>query len=220
MGFTFHICCFIPHWSNLFTNLFQFLWLLLHFFKQQICKCSCDPQKKKWVQRLAFLSVQVSFDLFSSVSSKLMFSLSIFFGVFENFYCLSFSSVIAKVKRSKSFSSSKSLSFKNGRSSLRVFSFLKPVKTECHNCPYKNSLGNVCELSCFETNEIFCLSEVILITNSLANSDKVFVAQLNLVNNINELDFLRCARWIYCSMTLNSNQVLILDMLSVVVLEK
>ena len=83
---------------------------------------------------------------------------------------------LAKVKRSKSFSSSESLSFKNGRKLLRVFSFLKPVKTECHNCPYKNSLGNVCELSCFETNEIFCLSDVILITNLLANSNKVFVA--------------------------------------------
>ena len=90
--------------------------------------------------------------------------------------------------------SSKTLSFKNGLSPLRVFSFFKPVKTKCTNCLCEDSLENECESSCFETNEIFCLNNKRLITNSCADSDKISFALLNSLNNLNELDSLKSAR--------------------------
>ena len=75
-----------------------------------------------------------------------------------------------------------------------MFSFFNPVRTECKNCSCKNSLENEREFSCFETNGIFCLNGISLITNSYADYDKVCFASLNSVNNLNESDSLKCSR--------------------------
>ena len=75
-----------------------------------------------------------------------------------------------------------------------MFSFLKAVKSECKNFSSKNSLENECESLCSETNEMFCLDDINLMINSYANSDKICLALINSVNNLNELDSLKCAR--------------------------
>lgn len=75
-----------------------------------------------------------------------------------------------------------------------MFSFLKAVKSECKNFSWKNSLENECESPCSETNEMFCLDDISLMMNSYANSDKICLVLINSVNNLNELDSLKCAR--------------------------
>ena len=65
---------------------------------------------------------------------------------------------------------------------------------ECKTFSCKISLEYDCESSCFETNEIFCLNYINLITNPCADSDKVRFALLNSINNLNELDSLKRAR--------------------------
>ena len=62
--------------------------------------------------------------LYFCVSFKKLKLKSVYFGVFEDFCCLSFSSNIAKVKCSKSFSSSKTLSCKTVEVHFDCFHFL------------------------------------------------------------------------------------------------
>ena len=144
------------------ATFFSFFLFISSFFKQSICKCSEEPQKKQWVKLSAFLFELVLhlfglgeweeyclvwlstspftvtgkdstseqrihfiffFCIFVYLFKKLK-SKSVYFGVFEDFCCLSFSSDIAKVKCSKSFSSSKTLSCKTVEVHFDCFHFL------------------------------------------------------------------------------------------------